>query len=121
MVRFFDNTFVTPYLQLPLDQGADIVIHSATKYLAGHSEVNAGLVVVKDDGLGKRVYFAQNRLGGVLAPNECDSVRRGIQTLALRIPHLPVICCCIRWSNPCIIRDCRGMSMRFGHCSGSCG
>ena len=63
----------------------DIVIHSATKYLAGHSEVNAGLVVVKDDGLGKRVYFAQNRLGGVLAPNECDSVRRGIQTLALRM------------------------------------
>ena len=80
-----DNTFCTPYLQQPLDQGADIVIHSATKYLAGHSEVNAGLVVVKDDELGKRVYFAQNRLGGVLAPNECDSVRRGIQTLALRM------------------------------------
>lgn len=71
-ISIVDNTFVTPYLQLPLDQGADIVIHSATKYLAGHSEVNAGLVVVKDDGLGKRVYFAQNRLGGVLAPNECS-------------------------------------------------
>jgi cystathionine beta-lyase/cystathionine gamma-synthase len=84
-ISIVDNTFVTPYLQLPLDQGADIVIHSATKYLAGHSEVNAGLVVVKDDGLGKRVYSAQNRLGGVLAPNECDSVRRGIQTLALRM------------------------------------
>ena len=80
-----DTTFVTPYLQKPLALGADVVIHSATKYLAGHSEVNAGLVVVKDDGLGKRVYFAQNRLGGVLAPNECDSVRRGIQTLALRM------------------------------------
>ena len=84
-IAIVDNTFVTPYLQQPLDQGADIVIHSATKYLAGHSEVNAGLVVVKDDELGKRVYFAQNRLGGVLAPNECDSVRRGIQTLALRM------------------------------------
>ena len=84
-ISIVDNTFVTPYLQLPLDQGADIVIHSATKYLAGHSEVNAGLVAVKDDGLGKRVYFAQNHLGGVLAPNECDSVRRGIQTLALRM------------------------------------
>ena len=84
-ISIVDNTFVTPYLQQPLDQGADIVIHSATKYLAGHSEVNAGLVVVKDDELGKRVYFAQNRLGGVLAPNECDSVRRGIQTLALRM------------------------------------
>lgn len=80
-----DNTFVTPYLQQPLDLGADIVIHSATKYLAGHSEVNAGLIVVKDDELGKRIYFAQNRLGGVLAPAECDAVRRGIQTLALRL------------------------------------
>mgnify|MGYP002517447425 CR=1 FL=1 len=80
-----DNTFVTPYLQNPLDLGADIVLHSATKYLAGHSDVIAGLVVTKDDELGQRVYFAQNRLGGVLAPNECDSVRRGIQTLALRM------------------------------------
>ena len=80
-----DNTFVTPYLQQSLDLGADIVIHSATKYLAGHSEVNAGLVVVADDVLGERVYYAQNRLGGVLAPAECDAVRRGIQTLALRL------------------------------------
>ena len=80
-----DNTFVTPYLQNPLDLGADIVLHSATKYLAGHSDVIAGLVVTKDDRLGQRVYFAQNRLGGVLAPAECDSVRRGIQTLALRL------------------------------------
>ncbi|MBW3095045.1 PLP-dependent transferase, partial [Bifidobacterium sp. 64T4] len=80
-----DNTFVTPYLQQPLDLGADIVIHSATKYLAGHSEVNAGLVVVADDVLGERIYYSQNRLGGVLAPAECDSVRRGIQTLALRL------------------------------------
>ena len=80
-----DNTFVTPYLQQPLDLGADIVIHSATKYLAGHSEVNAGLVVVADDVLGERIYYSQNRLGGVLAPAECDAVRRGIQTLALRL------------------------------------
>lgn len=80
-----DNTFVTPYLQQPLDLGADVVIHSATKYLAGHSDVNAGLVVVKDEDLAGRVYFALNRLGGVLAPAECDAVRRGIQTLALRM------------------------------------
>lgn len=80
-----DNTFVTPYLQNPLDLGADIVLHSATKYLAGHSDVIAGLVVVKDEQIGQRVYFAQNRLGGVLAPVECDSVRKGIQTLALRL------------------------------------
>lgn len=80
-----DNTFATPYLQQPLSLGADVVIHSATKYLAGHSDVNAGLVVVSSEDLANRVYFAQNRLGGVLAPTECDSVRRGIQTLALRM------------------------------------
>lgn len=80
-----DNTFVTPYLQKPLALGADVVIHSATKYLAGHSDVNAGLVVVSGEDLANRVYFAQNRLGGVLAPAECDAVRRGIQTLALRM------------------------------------
>ena len=80
-----DNTFVTPYLQQPLDLGVDVVIHSATKYLAGHSEVNAGLVVVGRDDLANRIYFNQNRLGGVLAPAECDAVRRGIQTLALRM------------------------------------
>lgn len=80
-----NNTFATPYLQQPLSLGADVVIHSATKYLAGHSDVNAGLVVVSSEDLANRVYFAQNRLGGVLAPAECDSVRRGIQTLALRM------------------------------------
>ncbi|KFI56096.1 trans-sulfuration enzyme family protein [Bifidobacterium callitrichos] len=80
-----DNTFVTPYLQRPLDLGADIVIHSATKYLAGHSDVNAGLVVTLSEEIGNRIYFAQNRFGGVLAPLECDAVRRGIQTLALRM------------------------------------
>lgn len=80
-----DNTFVTPLLQQPLDLGADIVIHSATKYLAGHSDVIAGLAVVGDEELASRVYYAQNRLGGVLAPAECDAVRRGIQTLALRL------------------------------------
>lgn len=80
-----DNTFVTPYLQQPLDLGADVVIHSATKYLAGHSEVNAGLVVVLDEEIGRKIYFAQNRFGGVLAPVECNDVRRGIQTLALRM------------------------------------
>lgn len=80
-----DNTFVTPYLQQPLDLGADIVIHSATKYLAGHSDVVVGLVAVANDILAARVYYSQNGLGGVLAPAECDAVRRGIQTLALRL------------------------------------
>ncbi|NEG55180.1 trans-sulfuration enzyme family protein [Bifidobacterium platyrrhinorum] len=84
-IAIVDNTFVTPYLQRPLDLGADIVIHSATKYLAGHSDVNAGLVVTLSDAIGEKLYFAQNRFGGVLAPLECDAVRRGIQTLALRM------------------------------------
>ena len=84
-IEIVDNTFVTPYLQQPLDLGADVVLHSATKYLAGHSDVIAGLVVCRSRDIGERVYFAQNRLGGVLAPAECDLVRRGIQTLALRV------------------------------------
>lgn len=84
-ISIVDNTFVTPYLQQPLDLGADVVVHSATKYLAGHSEVTAGLVVVLDDEIGRKIYFAQNRFGGVLAPAECNDVRRGIQTLALRM------------------------------------
>ena len=61
------------------------VIHSATKYLAGHSDVIAGLVVTSSEDLANRIYFAQNRLGGILPPTECDAVRRGIQTLALRM------------------------------------
>jgi cystathionine beta-lyase len=80
-----DNTFVTPYLQQPLDLGADIVLHSATKYLAGHSDVIAGLAVAKEEAVANRLYFAQNRLGGVLPPAESDAVRRGLQTLALRV------------------------------------
>ena len=106
-----DNTFVTPYLQKPLALGADVVIHSATKYLAGHSDVNAGLVVVSGEDLASRVYFAQNRLGGVLAPAECDAVRRGIQTLALRMDRQQenanaITCWCIRWLRRCITRVC---------------
>ena len=84
-IAIVDNTFVTPYLQQPLDLGADVVLHSATKYIAGHSDVVAGLAVVRDEELGRRVYFALNRLGGVLPPAECDAVRRGLQTLALRM------------------------------------
>ncbi|MFT8358479.1 trans-sulfuration enzyme family protein [Bifidobacterium aquikefiri] len=84
-VLIVDNTFVTPYLQQPLDLGADIVLHSATKYLAGHSDVIAGLAVAKSESIAHRLYFALNRLGGALPPAECDSVRKGLQTLALRM------------------------------------
>lgn len=84
-ISIVDNTFVSPYLQNPLDLGADIVLHSATKYLAGHSDVIAGVAVTGREDLANRLYYAQNRLGGVLPPQESDAVRRGIQTLALRI------------------------------------
>ena len=84
-IAIVDNTFLTPYLQRPLDVGVDIVLHSATKYLAGHSDVNAGLAVARERDIAERLYFSLNRLGGVLAPAECDAVRRGIQTLALRM------------------------------------
>ncbi|NEG95895.1 cystathionine beta-lyase [Bifidobacterium primatium] len=84
-IAIVDNTFLTPYLQRPLDVGVDIVLHSATKYLAGHSDVNAGLAVAREKDIAERLYFTLNRLGGVLAPAECDAVRRGIQTLALRM------------------------------------
>ncbi|WP_137596805.1 trans-sulfuration enzyme family protein [Paucilactobacillus kaifaensis] len=85
VLTIVDNTFLTPYLQRPLDLGADIVVHSATKYLGGHSDVIAGLVVTKTEELGKKIYFIQNALGGVLSPESANLVRRGIQTLAVRM------------------------------------
>lgn len=80
-----DNTFMTPYLQRPLELGADIVVHSATKYLGGHSDVVAGLAVVKDDELAERLAFIQNSTGGVLGPFDAFLLIRGIKTLAVRM------------------------------------
>ena len=80
-----DNTFMTPYLQRPLELGADIVVHSATKYLGGHSDLIAGLVVVNDDELAKRLYFIQNSTGGVLQPFDSFLLIRGIKTLGVRM------------------------------------
>lgn len=80
-----DNTFMTPYWQRPLEHGADIVWHSATKYLGGHSDVVAGLVVVKDAELGQRLAFLQNAAGGVPGPQDCYLLIRGIKTLAVRM------------------------------------
>ena len=80
-----DNTFMTPYLQRPIEFGIDIVIHSATKYLGGHSDVVAGLVVVNDDELAKKIAFIQNSTGGVLAPFDSFLLIRGIKTLAVRL------------------------------------
>lgn len=80
-----DNTFMTPYIQRPLELGADIVVHSATKYLGGHSDLVAGLVVVKDDALAERLAFIQNATGGVLGPFDSFLLIRGIKTLAVRM------------------------------------
>lgn len=80
-----DNTFNTPYWQNPIELGADIVLHSATKYIGGHSDVVAGLVVVNDDKLGEDLHFVQNSTGGVLGPQDSWLLIRGIKTLGLRM------------------------------------
>ena len=80
-----DNTFLTPYLQQALNLGADIVIHSATKYLGGHSDVIAGLVVTNNEEVADKLYFCQNAVGGILAPEDCMLVIRGIKTLSVRL------------------------------------
>jgi cystathionine beta-lyase/cystathionine gamma-synthase len=80
-----DNTFATPYLQRPLELGADIVVHSMTKYLGGHSDVVGGAVVVKDKELADRLYFLQNAVGAVPGPMDCFLVLRGLKTLHLRM------------------------------------
>lgn len=80
-----DNTFATPYLQQPLDLGADIVMHSATKYLGGHSDVIAGALIVKDEKLGEQLHFQQFATGATLGPLDSYLVLRGIKTLPIRM------------------------------------
>lgn len=80
-----DNTFASPAAQKPLDLGADLVVHSATKYLSGHSDLIAGLVVTKTQELGDKIKFIQNASGAILAPFDCWLVIRGIETLSLRV------------------------------------
>ncbi len=85
ILTIVDNTFLTPYLMRPLELGADVVVYSATKFISGHNDVLAGLVVVKDEELGKHVYFLQNSVGAVLGPQDCWLVIRGLKTLGVRI------------------------------------
>jgi cystathionine gamma-lyase/homocysteine desulfhydrase len=85
LLLIVDNTFATPYWQKPLDFGADIVLHSATKYIGGHSDVVSGLVVVKTEELVERLHFIQNSAGAVLGPQDSWLLMRGIKTLALRM------------------------------------
>jgi cystathionine gamma-synthase len=80
-----DNTFATPYLQLPLGLGADAVVHSTTKYLGGHSDVVGGFVATSDDALAEGVSFVQNAAGAVPSPVDCYLVLRGVKTLAVRM------------------------------------
>ncbi|NLY42621.1 MAG: PLP-dependent transferase [Clostridiaceae bacterium] len=85
MLLIVDNTFLTPYFQRPLELGADIVIHSATKYLGGHNDTLAGLVVVNDDELAERLKFVQKSEGAVLSPFDSWLILRGIKTLGVRL------------------------------------
>ncbi|MBQ1924712.1 MAG: aminotransferase class I/II-fold pyridoxal phosphate-dependent enzyme [Proteobacteria bacterium] len=85
ILTIVDNTFMTPYLQRPIPLGADIVIHSATKYLGGHSDLVAGLVVVNDSDLASKIAFIQNSTGGVLGPFDSFLLIRGIKTLGVRM------------------------------------
>ncbi|CCM12057.1 cystathionine gamma-synthase [Helicobacter heilmannii] len=85
LITIVDNTFATPYLQNPLNLGADIVVHSATKYLGGHSDVVAGLVTTNDPKLAQEIGFLQNAIGGVLGPQDSWLIQRGIKTLAVRM------------------------------------
>lgn len=85
LLTIVDNTFLTPYLQQPIDLGVNIVIHSATKYLSGHSDVIGGLVVVSDEKLAEEVKFVQNAFGAILGPQDCFLLLRGIKTLKVRL------------------------------------
>lgn len=85
VILAIDNTFATPYLQKPLDLGADIVMHSATKYLGGHSDVVMGALVCKDESIAKEIYRIQNSSGAICGPQDAFLVLRGIKTLHIRM------------------------------------
>ena len=107
ILSIVDNTFMTPYLQRPIEKGIDIVVHSATKYLGGHSDVVAGLVVVNDKDLAERLAFIQNAVGGVLGPFDSFLLIRGIKTLGVRLDrHTENALRIARWleKNPAVKR-----------------
>lgn len=80
-----DNTFMSPIFQTPLDHGADIVVHSTTKFINGHSDVIGGIAVTRDDGLAQQLHFLQNSIGAIPGPMDCFLVLRGIKTLGVRM------------------------------------
>ncbi|WP_028777277.1 aminotransferase class I/II-fold pyridoxal phosphate-dependent enzyme [Shimazuella kribbensis] len=85
ILTIVDNTFLTPYYQRPLELGVDVVVHSATKYLGGHNDILAGLVVTKGNELSERVKYLHNAIGACLSPHDCYLLMRGMKTLALRM------------------------------------
>ncbi len=85
IVTLVDNTFMTPYLQRPLDLGCDIVLHSGTKFLSGHSDVICGFAVVRDTELGNRIRYIQNGFGAILGPQDSFLAQRGLKTLKIRM------------------------------------
>lgn len=85
LISVMDNTFATPILQRPLELGFDVVVHSATKYLNGHSDIIGGVVVVSDKELAERLHFLQNAIGSVPSPFDCFMILRGLKTLAVRM------------------------------------
>jgi len=87
LITIVDNTFMTPYFQRPLDLGADIVLHSATKFLGGHSDIIAGAVITGNEDLAKRIGFIQNAFGAILGPQDCYLLIRGLKTLKVRMDH----------------------------------
>lgn len=87
LLSIIDNTFMSPYLQRPMELGFDIVIHSATKFIGGHSDVLGGLVAVKGHDLARRIYQVQNSFGAVLGPQDSWLLLRGIKTLKIRLDH----------------------------------
>lgn len=87
LISFVDNSFMTPYYQRPIELGVDVVLHSGTKFLNGHSDVLAGLAVVRTEELGKRLYALQNGMGTVLGPQDCWLLMRGMKTLSARMSY----------------------------------
>ena len=85
LLTIVDNTFLTPYLQKPLELGADIVVHSATKFLSGHHDIIAGIVVVNDDKLAEEIWFAQKAIGAILPPFDSWLLIRSLKTLKIRV------------------------------------
>ncbi|MDR2033412.1 MAG: PLP-dependent transferase [Helicobacteraceae bacterium] len=85
LITIVDNTFLTPYLQRPIALGADIVVHSATKFLGGHSDVVLGLAVTQNEELGRKIYAVQNSFGAIASPSDCFLTIRGIKTLKARL------------------------------------